>query len=73
MFIANIIALVLVLLGAINWGLVGIFNWDLVAAIFGAGSVLAIIIYIIIFIAAIWLIVDLCLEHGRISLRRDRD
>ena len=72
MFIANIIALVLVLLGAINWGLVGIFNWDLVAAIFG-GTVFASIVYIIIFIAAIWLIVDLCLEHGRISLRRDRD
>lgn len=73
MFIVNIIALALVLLGALNWGLVGIFNWNLVTAIFGAGSVFASIIYIIIMIAAIWLIIDICLERGRIHLRRNRE
>jgi uncharacterized membrane protein YuzA (DUF378 family) len=30
--------LVLVIIGAINWGLIGIFNWNLVDAIFGGGS-----------------------------------
>ena len=73
MFIANIIALVLVLLGALNWGLVGIFNWNFVTAIFGEGSVMATIIYIIIMVAALWLIVDLCLERGKIYLRKNRE
>ena len=31
----TLIPLVLAIIGAINWGLVGFFNWDLVAAIFG--------------------------------------
>lgn len=40
-------ALVFTIIGAINWGLVGIFNTDIVASIFGVG-VIANIIYIII-------------------------
>ena len=35
MKIANIIAYVLVILGAVNWGLYGIFNFNLVSLIFG--------------------------------------
>jgi len=34
------IALLLVIIGGLNWGLVGLFNLDLVAAIFGAGSII---------------------------------
>lgn len=47
-------ALTLTIIGAINWGLVGLFQFDLVATIFGgADAMLARIIYVIIAIAGI--------------------
>lgn len=48
------ISLVLLVIGGLNWGLVGVFDWNLVDAIFGMGSVLAKIIYILVGIAALW-------------------
>ena len=42
------IALVFTIIGAINWGLVGIFDFNLVASIFGDGSALSRIIYAIV-------------------------
>ncbi|MCT4552049.1 MAG: DUF378 domain-containing protein [Alphaproteobacteria bacterium] len=47
------VALLLTIIGGINWGLVGLINFDLVAWIFGAGSVLARIVYILVGISAI--------------------
>jgi len=67
MLTLNIITLVLVLVGALNWGLVGIFNWNLVSAIFGAGSVIASIIYILVGISALWLILSVLTSKGRVS------
>jgi hypothetical protein len=49
------IALILAIIGGLNWGLVGLFDLDLVALIFGAMSVLARIVYIIVGLAAIYL------------------
>lgn len=49
-------ALVLVLIGGINWGLIGIFKFDLVAALFGEMSVLSRIIYTLVGVAALYLI-----------------
>ena len=46
-------SLILVIIGALNWGLVGAFNFDLVAFLFGEMSILSRIIYIIVGIAAI--------------------
>jgi len=48
----DIIALILVLIGGINWGLVGALNFNLVEVIFG--SLISSIIYIIVGIAAIY-------------------
>lgn len=48
------IATLLMVIGAINWGLVGIFSFNLVDAIFGEGSVLSTIIYILVGIAGVW-------------------
>lgn len=48
------IALILVIIGGLNWGLVGAFNFNLVDAIFGAMSVIAKIVYILVGVAAIW-------------------
>ncbi len=57
MFIANLVSYILVLLGAVNWGLYGIFNFNLVSAIFqGNRSVGSIIVYVLIALAALWLI-----------------
>ena len=42
------IALVFTIIGAINWGLIGIFDFNLVASIFGDGSALSRIIYAIV-------------------------
>ena len=50
------IALVLVIIGAIYWGLVGIFNFNLVDAIFGAMSIISRIIYILVGISGLWAI-----------------
>lgn len=50
------IALVLVIIGGINWGLVGFFNFDLVATLFGSASVLSRIIYDLVGLSAIYLI-----------------
>ena len=49
----NKIALALLIIGGLNWGLVGIFNFDLVAFIFGAGSLLARAVYVLVAIAAV--------------------
>lgn len=54
MKIINIIALLLIIIGAINWGLVGLFEFNLVDFLFGAGTILARIIYSLVGIAGLW-------------------
>lgn len=56
MKIIDNIALALVIIGAINWGLIGFFEFDLVAAIFGAMSVMSRIIYALVGISGLWAI-----------------
>ena len=50
----NIVTLILVIIGGLNWGLVGLFSWNLVAAIFGEASVLSRLIYILVGLSALW-------------------
>ena len=53
--VMNKIALGLVIVGALNWGLVGLFSFDLVAWLFGGSTaILARIIYVIIALAGVW-------------------
>ncbi len=61
----NVIALILMVIGALNWGLIGIFRFDLVAAIFGAASALTRIIYALVGIAGLWGIVMLFQRNVR--------
>lgn len=56
MKIVNIIALLLVIIGAINWGLVGLFEFNLVDFLFGVGSILSRIVYSLVGIAGLWCI-----------------
>ena len=53
MYILKIITFVLVIIGALNWGLVGAFNIDLVQLIFGEMTVLSRIVYILVGISAV--------------------
>ena len=50
------VAIVLVIVGGLNWGLVGAFNFDLVASIFGVMSVLSRMVYVLVGISAFYLI-----------------
>lgn len=54
MKVIDIIALILIIIGAINWGLIGIFNFNLVETIFGGFSIISRIIYILVGIAGLW-------------------
>ncbi len=49
------IALILVIVGGLNWGLVGALNFDLVATLFGTMSVISKIVYVLVGVAAIYL------------------
>ena len=55
----NLITLILVIVGGINWGLVGAFEFDLVAAIFGEGSALSRLVYVLVGLSALWQIMPL--------------
>lgn len=49
------ISLILVIIGAINWGSIGLFQFDIVAWIFGGqGAIISRIIYTVIALAGIW-------------------
>ena len=50
----NAVALVLVIIGGLNWGLVGLFDFNLVAAIFGEDSWFSNLIYILVGLAALY-------------------
>ncbi len=56
MKIIDKIALILLIIGAINWGLIGIFQFNLVEAIFGNMTVIARIIYGLVGISGLWAI-----------------
>lgn len=49
------IALALIIIGALNWGSIGLFQFDLVAALFGGqGALLSRIIYTLVALSGIW-------------------
>ncbi len=50
------IAFILVIIGALNWGLVGFFSWDLVAAIFGEMTTAARVVYALVGVSALYMI-----------------
>lgn len=55
MKVIHYIALILVIIGALNWGLVGFFKFDLVAAIFGGSAApISRVIYALVGLAGLW-------------------
>src|SRR3569833_956390 len=55
----NLVTLLLVIVGGLNWGLVGLFNFTLVSALFGDMSALSRIVYVLVGISAVWQIMPL--------------
>jgi uncharacterized protein len=51
----DLVATILVVIGGINWGLIGLFDYNLVAAIFGSGSAISRLIYILVGAAALYM------------------
>jgi len=57
------IALILTVIGGLNWGLIGLINLNIVDAIFGVGSIISRVIYVIIGLAALYLIAAALMER----------
>jgi uncharacterized membrane protein YuzA (DUF378 family) len=69
MSVLNKITLLLLIVGGLNWGLVGLANFDLVAAIFGEMSLLSRIVYSLVGLSAIWQLVPLVAGDRSSSVR----
>lgn len=69
----NILTLILVIVGGLNWGLVGLFDFSLVAAIFGEGSALSRIVYVLVGLSAAWQIAPLvsAMSSGEVATERN--
>lgn len=52
----DVIALVLVVVGGLNWGFVGLFNFDLVATLFGDMTAISRVVYALVGLAALYTI-----------------
>ena len=73
MRLANIIAYALVIVGAVNWGLFGLFDVNLVSMVFnGARATGSIVVYSLIAISALWLIVSPLMTGGALRFN-DRE
>lgn len=50
----GLIATILLVVGGLNWGLVGLANFDLVATLFGAASAISKVVYVLVGLAAVY-------------------
>jgi len=55
---------ILLFIGGLNWGLVGAFDYNLVDSIFGVGSVVGRIIYVLVGLAAIWSLISVFMKSS---------
>ncbi|MET0231589.1 MAG: DUF378 domain-containing protein [Rhodanobacteraceae bacterium] len=67
------IAFILVIIGALNWGLVGALSFDLVAALFGPLSPASRIVYVLVGIAGIYLLFDVVARRNRVVDPMDQE
>jgi uncharacterized membrane protein YuzA (DUF378 family) len=67
MRVINSVTLFLLIVGGLNWGLVGLFDFDLVAALFGEMSTLSRIVYVLVGASALYQLIPLFRgeENGR--------
>jgi uncharacterized membrane protein YuzA (DUF378 family) len=60
----NLTTQTLLVIGGLNWGLVGLLRWDLVAALLGADSILSRLVYLLVGVSALW-------QFGRLLGRQE--
>lgn len=65
MNVVDILAVILVIVGGINWGLIGWVQFNLVDTIFGAGSMLSRIVYAVVGVAALYMIYTMVKMMGK--------
>jgi len=58
----TLVAVVLLIVGGLNWGLVGAFDYNLVDSLFGEDSVVARVVYVLVGLAAVWKVVALFVD-----------
>lgn len=61
----DILAAALVVVGALNWGMIGLFQYDVVAALLGDASVLARLVYVVVGLAGVFQILQWKAIHHR--------
>lgn len=68
----NLVTLLLVIVGGLNWGLVGLIDLNLVTAIFGAETMLTRIVYILVGISALWQLMPMVkgMGSGEVAAQR---
>lgn len=66
------IAMILLIIGGLNWGLIGAFDFNLVAALFGEDTTLTNIVYILVGLAALWSLFTWKGMHTRLGEQYDR-
>ena len=54
----DVVVAVLLVVGGLNWGLVGLLNFDLVATLFGSASLLSRLVYVVVGISALYQVVQ---------------
>ena len=53
----HMVAVLLLVVGGLNWGLVGLFNFNLVTTLFGVGSALTMLVYVLVGLSALYVLV----------------
>ena len=61
----TLLAFILVIVGGLNWGLVGFFGFDLVATLFGIMTPFSRLIYDLVGLSAIWVAFELLKDQGK--------
>jgi uncharacterized protein len=68
----NLITLLLVIIGGLNWLLVGLFDFDLVAALFGEMTLLSRIVYVLVGVSAVYQLIPFFKAIGEGETRAQR-
>jgi len=73
MIFFNVLSYILTIVGGLNWGLFGVFGFNLVGWIFGGErSVGAIIVYVLVALAAVWLIISPMITGKGLIMESDK-
>lgn len=64
------VAMILLVVGGLNWGLVGVFEWDLVAEIFGDGSTVSRIVYTLVGLSALYVLITMPMKKSKPAMQQ---